>query len=151
MRLFEFDNQLAAAVKSNLLFLKSLTDENNVIKVDALVNLLKKQHILFSYDGLKELFDTDPSLKNIIKDFNKEEITIADPDEADDSGLDLEAGDDLEQTDAEAEIPSEYNSDEEDDEEEGESVEDKIDNMAKPSKGKDRVASMASKAAKRRS
>ena len=68
MRLFEFDNQLAAAVKSNLLFLKSLTDENNTIKVDALVNLLKKQHILFSYDGLKELFDTDPSLKNIIKD-----------------------------------------------------------------------------------
>ena len=139
MRLFEFDNQLAAAVKSNLLFLKSLTDENNTIKVDALVNLLKKQHILFSYDGLKELFDTDPSLKNIIKDFNKDTITIAEPEEAE-----PEVGQDLsgEEGSATAE-PKEP--------EEEDNIEDKVADMAKPAKGPDRVAKMASSAAKRRS
>ena len=139
MRLFEFDNQLAAAVKSNLLFLKSLTDENNTIKVDALVNLLKKQHILFSYDGLKELFDTDPSLKNIIKDFNKDTITIAEPEEAE-----PEVGQDLsgEEGSATAE-PKEP--------EEEDNIEDRVDDMAKTAKGSDRVAKMASSAAKRRS
>ena len=90
MRIFEFDNQLAAAVKSNLLFLKSLSDDHNIIKVDALINLLKKQHILFSYDGLKELIDNDHSLKHIIKDFNKEEITLGDEDEDKDEDVDVD-------------------------------------------------------------
>ena len=76
MRLFEFDNQLSAQIKSNLLFLKNLSGDSSKIRVDALINTLQKQHILVTYDSLKSLIDKDPSLKNIIKDFNKEEIKL---------------------------------------------------------------------------
>lgn len=133
MRLFEFDQQLAAQVKSNLIFLKDLSGDASKIKVDALINLLRKQHILLSYDALKSLFDSDPSLKNIIKDFNKEEIKLNSEDEAE-----------PELTDTGTEEPDEK-------EDEKDSIEDKVDTMAKGAKGSDRVAKMASSAAKRRS
>ena len=141
MRLYEFDNQLAATVKSNLLFLKSLSDDHNVIKVDALINLLKKQHILFSYDGLKELVDNDPSLNNIIKDFNKEEITLGDEEEDKEDQL----AQDAENAGMDG-MPQ-------DEEEPGddENIEDKVGDMSQRSMKNDRVAKMASSAAKRRS
>lgn len=133
MRLFEFDNQLSAQVKSNLIFLKNLSGDASKIKVDALINLLKKQHILLSYDALKSLFDQDPSLNNLIKDFNKEEIKLAPEEEpepiAADSGT---------------EEPEEK-------EDEKDNIENKVKSMAdKGAKGTDRVAKMASSAAKRR-
>jgi len=154
MRIFEFDNQLAAAVKSNLLFLKSLSDDHNIIKVDALINLLKKQHILFSYDGLKELIDNDHSLKHIIKDFNKEEITLGDEDEDKDdqnSITDPNNPDNGLPTDENNPESDEEQSDDSDAEHEEDNIEDRVSDMAKKSNGKDRVAKMAANATKRRS
>ena len=137
MRLFEFDNQLSAQVKSNLIFLKNLSGDASKIKVDALINLLRKQHILLSYDALKSLFDQDPVLKNLIKDFNREEIKLNPEDEPDVDSTDTDTGTDTPEPD------------EEDDEKDN--IEDKVDTMAKGAKGSDRVAKMASSAAKRRS
>jgi hypothetical protein len=133
MRLFEFDNQLAAQVKSNLIFLRNLSGDASKIKVDALINILRKQHILLSYDALKGLFDQDPSLKNIIKDFNREEIKLNPEDEQ------------------EPELPDTDTAEPEEPEDEKDNIEDKVDTMAKGAKGSDRVAKMASSAAKRRS
>lgn len=133
MRLFEFDNQLSAQVKSNLIFLKNLSGDASKIKVDALINLLRKQHILLSYDALKSLFDQDPSLLNIIKDFNREEIKLNPDDEPEPTTTDTGTEE----------------SDEKEDEKDN--IEDKVDTMAKGAKGSDRVAKMASSAAKRRS
>lgn len=133
MRLFEFDNQLSAQVKSNLIFLKNLSGDASKIKVDALINLLKKQHILLSYDGLKNLFDKDPDLKNIIKDFNKEEIKLNAEEEP------------------ETEEPTPGTEEPEEQDDEKDNIEDKVKAMAdKGAKGSDRVAKMASSAAKRR-
>lgn len=135
MRLFEFDNQLSAQIKSNLLFLKNLSGDSSKIKVDALINTLQKQHILVTYDSLKSLIDKDPSLKNIIKDFNREEIKLNSDDE-DEPQVDTSEPSDEEQA--------------QDDEKN--SIEDKVKSMAdKATKAGDKVDSMAKSAAKRRS
>ena len=134
MRLFEFDNQLSAQIKSNLLFLKNLSGDSSKIRVDALINTLQKQHILVTYDSLKSLIDKDPSLKNIIKDFNKEEIKL---------------NSDEEEPQVDTSEPSDQEQAQDD---EKNNIEDKVKSMAdKATKSGDKVDSMAKSAAKRRS
>lgn len=47
----------------------------------------------FSYEGFKQMYDSTPALKELIKDFNEDGITIATTDQADGDASQADQGD----------------------------------------------------------
>jgi hypothetical protein len=107
MRLFEFapEESSDSGVATILSFLATrIEDEDSDPKMstDALINMVKNSGAYFDYDALVNAYENDEAVKNLIKDFNKDTVTLRLPgdEEVDSHEINDENGDeDKEQDD----------------------------------------------------
>lgn len=132
MRLFEFsddDTSANSGLATVLSFLSTrIGDEDSdaEISTQSLINMVKNSGDYFDYDALVAAYDNDPTIKNLIKDFNKDIVTLKLPgdEETDDHhGDDSEDSDDSEHGD--------FGNDDEDDFDDMEQHRDVVGDMSK--------------------
>jgi hypothetical protein len=106
MRLYEFapDENTESGLATTLSFLATRIydeDDDPTMSTDALINMVKNTGAYFDYDALVDAYENDEAVKNLIKDFNKDTVTLKLPgDEAIDSDeIKHEEGDDDEDED----------------------------------------------------
>ena len=88
MRFFEVDTSTLDAVMSAAMLAQgraSQSDKVARLSMPGFLQMINNAGVMLSYDGLKSLFDGNPSLKNVISKFNKDSITFSAGDSNDDS------------------------------------------------------------------
>jgi hypothetical protein len=60
-------------------------DQTPVISTQALINLVLNTDKTFNYDALKAAYENNPSVKNLIKSFNKQQVTLQPLDASDET------------------------------------------------------------------
>lgn len=100
MRLFEFatDETSDPGLATVLSFLSNrIQDEDSDPKMStqSLINMVKNSGAYFDYDALVNAYENDDAVKHLIKDFNKDEITLRLPgdEEIDSDEINSEEGD----------------------------------------------------------
>ena len=83
MRFTEFKNnnkEVESALVNTLMNVKGDADDKNTsahISFDAVSQIMKNTgHPAFSYDLFKQMYDNGKTLKNVVKDFDQEKITL---------------------------------------------------------------------------
>ena len=56
---------------------KAAKQDKSSIPMQAFLNMLKNSETPYSYDSLVSAYETNPNLKNIIQQFNKDEIVFS--------------------------------------------------------------------------
>jgi hypothetical protein len=100
MRLFEFapDESSDSGLATVLSFLANrVQDEESDPKIStqSLINMVKNSGAYFDYDGLVQAYENDDAVKHLIKDFNKDTVTLRLPgdEELDSKDIEDEEGD----------------------------------------------------------
>ena len=78
MRFFEVDSAVDAIMSAAMIAQGRASQQNKQgkLSINGFLQMLANAGIMMDYDGFKTVFDTNPQLKNVIAQFNKDEITF---------------------------------------------------------------------------
>jgi len=78
MRFYEVDSSVDAIMSAAMVAQTraSNTGKQGKLSMNGFLQMLANAGIMMDYDGFKTVFDTNPQLKNVIAQFNKDEITF---------------------------------------------------------------------------
>ena len=90
MRFYEVDSSVDAIMSAAMVAQTraSNTGKQGKLSMNGFLQMLANAGIMMDYDGFKTVFDTNPQLKNVIAQFNKDEITFVG--DSDDEGAGYE-------------------------------------------------------------
>ena len=90
MRFYEVDSSVDAIMSAAMLAQTraSSSGKQGKLSINGFLQMLANAGIMMDYDGFKTVFDTNPQLKNVIAQFNKDEITFVG--DSDDEGVGYE-------------------------------------------------------------
>ena len=90
MRFYEVDSSVDAIMSAAMVAQTraSNTGKQGKLSMNGFLQMLANAGIMMDYDGFKTVFDTNPQLKNVIAQFNKDEITFVG--DSDDEGVGYE-------------------------------------------------------------
>jgi hypothetical protein len=71
----------------------SSSGKQGKLSMNGFLQMLANAGIMMDYDGFKTVFDTNPQLKNVIAQFNKDEITFVGDSDDEDAGFEEPQGD----------------------------------------------------------
>lgn len=94
IELENYSNQLASVLQ----FFKQEADQMKrgaVVPIDALADYMDQIGITVNPDVIKSLFDKDPTIKNLIKSFDGDKITLDTIVEPDSKGSDIKGSDEV--------------------------------------------------------
>ena len=90
MRFYEVDSSVDAIMSAAMVAQTraSSIGKQGKLSMNGFLQMLANAGIMMDYDGFKTVFDTNPQLKNVIAQFNKDEITFVG--DSDDEGVGYE-------------------------------------------------------------
>ena len=90
MRFYEVDSSVDAIMSAAMVAQTraSSMGKQGKLSMNGFLQMLANAGIMMDYDGFKTVFDTNPQLKNVIAQFNKDEITFVG--DSDDEGAEYE-------------------------------------------------------------
>ena len=90
MRFYEVDSSVDAIMSAAMVAQTraSSMGKQGKLSMNGFLQMLANAGIMMDYDGFKTVFDTNPQLKNVIAQFNKDEITFVG--DSDDEGVGYE-------------------------------------------------------------
>ncbi len=95
MRFYEVDSSVDAIMSAAMVAQTraSNTGKQGKLSMNGFLQMLANAGIMMDYDGFKTVFDTNPQLKNVIAQFNKDEITFVGDSDDEDAGYEEPQGD----------------------------------------------------------
>ncbi len=95
MRFFEVDSAVDAIMSAAMLAQTraSSSGKQGKLSINGFLQMLANAGIMMDYDGFKTVFDTNPQLKNVIAQFNKDEITFVGDSDDEGAGYEEPQGD----------------------------------------------------------
>jgi len=95
MRFFEVDSAVDAIMSAAMLAQTraSSSGKQGKLSMNGFLQMLANAGIMMDYDGFKTVFDTNPQLKNVIAQFNKDEITFVGDSDDEGAGYEEPQGD----------------------------------------------------------
>ena len=95
MRFYEVDSSVDAIMSAAMV---AQTRASNIgkqgkLSMNGFLQMLANAGIMMDYDGFKTVFDTNPQLKNVIAQFNKDEITFVGDSDDEGAGYEEPQGD----------------------------------------------------------
>jgi len=95
MRFYEVDSSVDAIMSAAMLAQTraSSTGKQGKLSINGFLQMLANAGIMMDYDGFKTVFDTNPQLKNVIAQFNKDEITFVGDSDDEGAGYEEPQGD----------------------------------------------------------
>ena len=95
MRFFEVDSAVDAIMSAAMVAQTraSNTGKQGKLSMNGFLQMLANAGIMMDYDGFKTVFDTNPQLKNVIAQFNKDEITFVGDSDDEGAGYEEPQGD----------------------------------------------------------
>jgi len=95
MRFYEVDSSVDAIMSAAMVAQTraSNTGKQGKLSMNGFLQMLANAGIMMDYDGFKTVFDTNPQLKNVIAQFNKDEITFVGDSDDEGAGYEEPQGD----------------------------------------------------------
>ena len=95
MRFYEVDSSVDAIMSAAMLAQTraSSSGKQGKLSINGFLQMLANAGIMMDYDGFKTVFDTNPQLKNVIAQFNKDEITFVGDSDDEGAGYEEPQGD----------------------------------------------------------
>ena len=95
MRFYEVDSSVDAIMSAAMVAQTraSNTGKQGKLSMNGFLQMLANAGIMMDYDGFKTVFDTNPQLKNVIAQFNKDEITFVGDSDDEGAGFEEPQGD----------------------------------------------------------
>ena len=95
MRFYEVDSSVDAIMSAAMLAQTraSSSGKQGKLSMNGFLQMLANAGIMMDYDGFKTVFDTNPQLKNVIAQFNKDEITFVGDSDDEGAGYEEPQGD----------------------------------------------------------
>ena len=95
MRFYEVDSSVDAIMSAAMLAQTraSSMGKQGKLSMNGFLQMLANAGIMMDYDGFKTVFDTNPQLKNVIAQFNKDEITFVGDSDDESAGYEEPQGD----------------------------------------------------------
>jgi len=95
MRFYEVDSSVDAIMSAAMLAQTraSSSGKQGKLSINGFLQMLANAGIMMDYDGFKTVFDTNPQLKNVIAQFNKDEITFVGDSDDEGAGYEEPKGD----------------------------------------------------------
>jgi len=95
MRFFEVDSAVDAIMSAAMVAQTraSSMGKQGKLSMNGFLQMLANAGIMMDYDGFKTVFDTNPQLKNVIAQFNKDEITFVGDSDDEGAGYEEPQGD----------------------------------------------------------
>ncbi len=95
MRFYEVDSSVDAIMSAAMVAQTraSNTGKQGKLSMNGFLQMLANAGIMMDYDGFKTVFDTNPQLKNVIAQFNKDEITFVGDSDDESAGYEEPQGD----------------------------------------------------------
>lgn len=95
MRFYEVDSSVDAIMSAAMLAQTraSSSGKQGKLSINGFLQMLANAGIMMDYDGFKTVFDTNPQLKNVIAQFNKDEITFVGNSDDEGAGYEEPQGD----------------------------------------------------------
>jgi len=95
MRFYEVDSSVDAIMSAAMVAQTraSSMGKQGKLSMNGFLQMLANAGIMMDYDGFKTVFDTNPQLKNVIAQFNKDEITFVGDSDDEGAGYEEPQGD----------------------------------------------------------
>jgi len=95
VRFYEVDSSVDAIMSAAMLAQTraSSSGKQGKLSINGFLQMLANAGIMMDYDGFKTVFDTNPQLKNVIAQFNKDEITFVGDSDDEGAGYEEPQGD----------------------------------------------------------